>query len=71
MHALGERLKAHQEMTAEGEERLRRGLEDERRRVLGVVESAINEEWDGKVAVAVGEFRARAALEVERIVAEG
>lgn len=27
-------------------------------------------EWDGEVVVAVGEYRARAALEVERIVAE-
>ena len=37
----------------------------------GAVERTIDEEWDGKVAVAVGEYRARVALEVERIVAEG
>ena len=38
--------------------------------MLGDLARAVDRDWDGKVAVAVAEYRARAALEVERIVAE-
>ena len=38
--------------------------------MLGGLARAVGREWGGKVAVAVAEDRARAALEVERIVVE-
>ena len=68
---LSERLQAHQAATAEGEHKLRQGLENERKALLRAVTVAINGEWDKKVAAAVTEHRAWAASAVEKIIAEG
>ncbi|KAF6234936.1 hypothetical protein HO173_006866 [Letharia columbiana] len=68
---LKERLQAHQVATAEGESRLRQGLEDDRQTMVRKVTEAINGEWDKKVATAVAEHRAQTASTMEKIVAEG
>ena len=68
---LSERLQAHQAATAEGEQELWRGLEYDRKAVLRAVTVAINGEWEKKLAAAETEYRAWAALAVEKIIAEG
>ena len=64
MHAMVEQMKA------DSEERLRRDLKGEKFKVLVAVSTAIDGEWDRKVAAAMAEYRARAAVEAERIGAE-
>lgn len=67
---LDERLQAHHVATAEGEQRLRLGFEDDKQAAIRAIAVAIDGEWERKVAAAVTEYQAQRASIMERIAAE-